>query len=119
MQTQHGGKRLGAGRPRGSLNKRSEILIEKIEKKFPNWCPVEQLAEIARDESQPIEVRAKCAERVAAYMYAKPKEEKTQDTPIKDMAQLIREARIRAGLMQPPLQGELAMKQVVGKTITS
>ena len=117
METQHGGKRSGAGRPIGSRNKRSEMLIDKMEKRFPNWCPIEQMAQIAQDENQPIEIRAKCADRVAAYMYAKPKEEKAQDlSPMKDMAQLIREARIRAGLMQAPLQGELVMKQVGGKT---
>lgn len=104
MQTEHGGKRLGAGRPKGSRNKRSEMLIERMEKKFPNWCPVEQLIEIARDENNPIEVRAKCAERVASYVYAKPKEEKTDlDSSVKDMAELIREARIRVGIMQPEL----------------
>ncbi|MFZ9181141.1 MAG: hypothetical protein ACO201_04645 [Rickettsiales bacterium] len=61
----------------------------------------------------PIEVRAKCAERMAGYVYAKPKDEKARDlSPMKDMAELIREARIRAGLMQAPLHGELVMKQV-------
>jgi hypothetical protein len=119
MQTEHGGKRLGAGRPKGSRNKRSEMLIERMEKKFPNWCPVEQLIEIARDENNPIEVRAKCAERVAAYVYAKPKEEKTDlNSSVKDMAELIREARMRAGIMQQvPLYSKLALKQVgEGKT---
>lgn len=100
MYNEHGGKRNGAGRPKGSMNKRSEILIEKMGKKFPKWCPIEQMAQIAQDETQPIEIRAKCADRVAAYMYSKPKEEKSVPPSEKDMATLIREARIRVGILQ-------------------
>ncbi len=113
MQNIHGGKRTGAGRPKGSRNKRSDILIDKMEKKFPDWCPVEQLAEIARDTNHPIEIRAKCAERVAAYMYSKPKEEKQDlDSSIKDMAELIREARVRAGIMQSNSSGMINMRDI-------
>ena len=122
MYIPHGGKRIGAGRPKGSRNKRSDILIEKMEKKFPKWCPVEQLAEIAQDENHPIEVRAKCAERVAAYMYSKPKEEKPDpNAGGKDWATLITEARARARILQSHFTGtsQTNLKEINQRKIES
>ena len=68
-----GGKRVGAGRPSGSLNKRSKALAERLETKFPNWCPIEQMAKIAQNSRIDINTRIHCAEKVASYIYGKPK----------------------------------------------
>lgn len=68
-----GGKRSGSGRPKGRLNNKTSELIERIEEKYPNWCPIEQLAEIANDKKTPLELKIHCCTKAASYIYSKPK----------------------------------------------
>jgi len=66
-----GGRREGAGRPRGSRNKRSRSLIARVE--------AEQLEDVvvlltrwANDETQPLPFRAACAGKAAEFTHSKP-----------------------------------------------
>jgi hypothetical protein len=48
-------------------------LVERLQTFFPDWCPIQQLAMAAQDETLDIHTRLTCAERVASYLYPKPK----------------------------------------------
>ena len=96
MSNNWGGKREGAGRPKGKMNNRTEELIDRISKKHSDWCPIEQLIEIARDKDASLELRAACCTRIAGHIYSKPKV--NIDTNVKpNLAEMIIAARKRAG----------------------
>ena len=63
----HGGKRAGAGRPKGSVNKRSLGLREKME--TSGLDPVEFLISVVQDESHDIAVRKDAAKSLLPYAY--------------------------------------------------
>jgi len=63
-----GGKRPGAGRPKGSKSKRTMELAELLEARFPGYDPVIQLSEFAHDESLDMTIRSSCAKEVAKYV---------------------------------------------------
>lgn len=67
----HGGKREGAGRPRGSLNKRSLEIIEEVAERYPDWSPLMHLATVANDEAMAPEIRLDAAKAAAPYVHAK------------------------------------------------
>lgn len=67
----HGGKREGAGRPRGSLNKRSLEIIEEVAERYPDWSPLMHLATVANDEAIAPEIRLDAAKAAAPYVHAK------------------------------------------------
>lgn len=71
--TQHGGKRQGAGRPRGSLGKRSIEAIEAVAEEFPDWTPLKHLARVANDATLDAEIRLDAAKAAAPYVHPKPK----------------------------------------------
>ena len=56
-------------RPAGSPNKPTQALRALLDKRFPGWSPVVQMAEIAQDAEQAIEVRLSAAKEVAKYIY--------------------------------------------------
>jgi hypothetical protein len=91
-----GGQRPGAGRPQGSINKRSAELAERLNEKYPDWCPIEQIAEVAQDESQPLDIRLQCAEKVASYIYSKPRASASKNGGLlPDIDRIIRSAQAR------------------------
>jgi len=108
--TSHGGLRKGAGRPKGARNIRSVDLVERLQTCFPDWCPIEQLALAAQDESLDIHTRLTCAERVASYVYPKPKPADATETKrraeaaawIDMLAGKMREEEMAKGV--PPLE---------------
>jgi hypothetical protein len=59
----------GAGRPKGSLNKRTAALMEMVE---AGESPAAFGLRIMRDETQPLEVRLNAARMVAPYVHARP-----------------------------------------------
>nr|WP_321442951.1 hypothetical protein [uncultured Cohaesibacter sp.] len=85
----HGGARPGAGRPKGSLNKRSLEEIEAVKAKYPDWSPLMHLATVANDEEQDVQVRLDAAKAAAPYFHAKPK-------PVEIYPDLNAEARAKA-----------------------
>src|SRR5690606_13683850 len=68
---QHGGKREGAGRPKGSLNRRSLAVIEEVAERYPHWSPLLHLASVANDETLDPEIRLDAAKAAAPYCHAK------------------------------------------------
>lgn len=70
-QQQHGGKREGAGRPRGSLNRRSLEAIKEVAERYPQWSPLLHLATVANDETLDHEIRLDAAKAAAPYCHAK------------------------------------------------
>lgn len=71
--TQHGGRRQGAGRPKGSLGKRSIEAIEAVAEEFPDWTPLKHLARVANDATLDAEIRLDAAKAAAPYVHPKPK----------------------------------------------
>lgn len=69
----HGGKRPGSGRPRGSPNKRSIEAIEAVAERYPEWTPLLHFAAVANDETQPADIRLDAAKAAAPYMHPRPK----------------------------------------------
>ncbi len=65
----HGGKRIGAGRKKGSVNKKSQALSELLEEAYPDYDPVLQLAGIAQDEGVEMSLRIQAAKEVAKYTH--------------------------------------------------
>ena len=76
MSSRRGGKREGAGRPKGSRN-RYNAEMEKLlqahmdELGHENYDPVIAMAEIALNEENPIDLRFKAHAEVAQYIRTK------------------------------------------------
>jgi hypothetical protein len=56
------------GRPAGVPTKPKRALLALLNEKFPGWHPVVQMAEIANDDSQTIDLRFNAAKEVAKYV---------------------------------------------------
>jgi hypothetical protein len=70
-----GGRRAGAGRPRGSKNKRTiarvPLLPARAHRQTVEQMPLDILIAAARDTSQPIELRLAAAKAAAPYFHAR------------------------------------------------
>jgi hypothetical protein len=70
-----GGRRVGAGRPRGSKNKRTiaavPLLPARAHRQTVEEMPLDILVAAARDKSQPIELRLAAAKAAAPYYHAR------------------------------------------------
>ena len=65
MTTEHGGRRIGAGRLKGSPGKRKQFV-----EGASDWLgPVDYLLTVMRDKSQPIGIRLDCAKWAAPYLH--------------------------------------------------
>lgn len=64
----------GRGRPKGRVNKKlSDSLIERIQQKWPEFCPVLEMIEFAMDHTNTPDLRFKACSEVAQYIYPKKK----------------------------------------------
>lgn len=92
----HGGRRPGAGRPKGSRSRLGEKLSEKI--LGQGKCPVDALIRLAeaaeRDGDRAQAIAA--WKSVLAYVYPKPKAVEVDPDTVVELAQLIAEARSEA-----------------------
>jgi hypothetical protein len=70
-----GGRRAGAGRPRGSKNKRTTakmpLFPARAHRQTIEEMPLDILMSAARDKSQPIELRLAAAKAAAPYYHAR------------------------------------------------
>src|SRR4051794_25041833 len=89
-----GGARTGAGRPRGSVNKRSDELADKLN--ALGCDPAEGLARIASEAlaENDRDLAARCYSSLLPYLYAKLKLSEISITQV-DMAESILAARQR------------------------
>ena len=69
---QHGGRRPGAGRPRGAKNRRTQMLEEgnRLASKG-GLSPLEHLLLVMRDERRPFRQRIEAAKAAAPYCHPK------------------------------------------------
>jgi hypothetical protein len=70
-----GGRRAGAGRPRGSKNKRTiarvPLLAARAHRQTVEEMPLDILIAAARDKTQPLELRLAAAKAAAPYYHAR------------------------------------------------
>jgi hypothetical protein len=70
-----GGRRVGAGRPRGTKNKRTiaavPLLPARAHRQTVEEMPLDILIAAARDKTQPIELRLAAAKAAAPYYHAR------------------------------------------------
>ncbi len=66
------GKKTG-GRQKGTPNKDTKALCDRIASKYPGWDPVEAMAEIARDEQNDVMIRLAALKEIAQYIHPKRK----------------------------------------------
>lgn len=64
-----GGRRAGAGRPAGTLNRRSVEILAKV---ADGLSPIEYMLEIMRDPDAAPDARAWAAEKAAPFFHPKP-----------------------------------------------
>jgi hypothetical protein len=91
--TTHGGKRSGAGRPKGSRGRRSEILAETL--LAQGKCPVEaliRLAEKAEAEGE-LALAIGAWKSIVPYVYPKPKAVEIEPETVIELAKAVAEAR--------------------------
>ena len=95
-QNGHGGKREGAGRPKGSRMRRSDELAERLISE--GKCPVEALVRLAeRAESEGELTQAIGAwKSVLPYIYPKPKAVEVAPEILIDLAREVAAAKIEA-----------------------
>jgi hypothetical protein len=71
-----GGRRPGAGRPRGSRSRRTfaeiKLLPARVHQREVEDLPLAILMKAARDPEQPIEIRLAAARAAAPYYHARP-----------------------------------------------
>lgn len=94
--TNHGGKRKGAGRPKGSLSKRSIEAIEAVAERWPDWSPLNHFAEVANDKELDAEIRLDAAKAAAPYIHPKPKGVELDPDALVDLEGRIAAARLTA-----------------------
>lgn len=76
MSSGRGGKREGAGRPKGARNRYNATMEQLLQERLKelgheNYDPVIAMAEIALNEEYPIELRFKAHAEVAQYVRTK------------------------------------------------
>lgn len=76
MSSKRGGRRSGAGRPKGSRNRYNADMENLLQERMAEighegYDPVVALAEIGLDENNPIEIRLRAHAEVAQYVRTK------------------------------------------------
>ena len=64
-----GGRRPGAGRPVGTVNKRTREMAEKIQAE--GITPLEYMLKLLRDDGLPQDIRLDAANKAAPYVHAR------------------------------------------------
>ena len=68
----HGGRRKGAGRPKGLPNKRTAALREALASALSKHMPLDALLATMRNPDLPVDVRFAAAVKAAPYCHSKP-----------------------------------------------
>lgn len=93
---QHGGKREGAGRPKGSPSKRTLAEIGELARLYPDWTPLRHFAHVANDKNLPADIRLDAAKAAAPYVHAKLKGMDGDPDAIVELEGRIHAARLHA-----------------------
>lgn len=105
---QRGGRRDGAGRPKGSLNKRTLEAIQEVAERYPDWTPLLHLATVANDEQLDVVIRLDAAKAAAPYCHARLKPVVGNADELVDLEARIAEARAKSTLKEIASFGDLA-----------
>ena len=62
-------RRSKGGRPKGSINMRSQGLLAQLRRKFPGFDPIMEMAKIAIDQQHTPELRLQASKEIAKYVY--------------------------------------------------
>ena len=65
-------------RPAGVPNKNKQALIKLLQSRYPGYHPVMEMADIANDKDNPVELRANMHKEIA--MYVEPKRKSVEIT---------------------------------------
>lgn len=95
-KSKRGGARPGAGRPVGSLNKRSVAAIEKVAEQFPDWSPLQHFATIANDETLDPSIRLDAAKAAAPFIHPRPKPVELDPAALVDLERQLVQVRLTA-----------------------
>ncbi len=101
-----GGARQGAGRPAGSINRRSVEILAAV---ADGMSPIEYMLNIMRNEAADADSRAWAAEKAAPYFHPKPAPMPrlvTLDLPKTDTAEGVRSALAR--VVEATAAGQIA-----------
>lgn len=93
---QRGGARPGAGRPAGSLNKRSVAAIEAVAEQFPDWSPLQHFATVANDETLDPSIRLDAAKAAAPFIHPRPKPVELDPAALVDLERQLVQVRLTA-----------------------
>lgn len=63
---------MAGGRPKGAPNRKTQLLEELINEKYPEYNPVLDMIDLAQKSDDP-EMRFKCSKEVAGYLFPKRK----------------------------------------------
>lgn len=91
-----GGKRDGAGRPKGARNNRAVAEIERVAEKYPDWSPLMHMAAVANDPDLPEEIRLDAAKSAAPYVHSKAKPVEIDPEAYLDLQRALLAARIES-----------------------
>ena len=91
-----GGARPGAGRPRGSLNRRSVEAIEKVAEQFPDWSPLQHFAAVANNEELDDAIRLDAAKAAAPFIHPRPKSVELDPEALVDLEARLVQVRLEA-----------------------
>lgn len=59
------------GRKKGTPNRNTRAIVERLQQEHPNYCPLSELARIALDESTSVDLKIKCNQTIASYIVPK------------------------------------------------
>jgi len=100
-----GGARPGAGRPRGSLNKRSVEAIEAVGEMFPDWSPLQHFAAVANDQTLDPVIRLDAAKAAAPYLHARPKPVEMEPDAVVELETRLLQAKVEAAATSVSVPG--------------
>ncbi len=66
-------KRKTGGRQKGTPNKKTVVLEELIQNKFPDFNPILSMIEIAVSDFTPTDLQFQCLKEISGYIYPKRK----------------------------------------------
>lgn len=118
-----GGARAGSGRKPGSPNARSALeAIKAVAEAHPGWHPLLQMAEVANDDTLPVETRMDAAKAAARYMVPPPKPVELEPDALVALERRLARIRLEAALelrVQDPGLASLAdrLERAAGREI--
>jgi len=113
----YGGKRHGAGRPRGSRNRRTRETVAAVEQ---GMTPLEYLTSVYRDESIDISYRLEAAKAAAPYVHPRLSQVEVQATAdLRYLTDEQVEAELVALLIDPEVQRFLGSRKTAVLPVAS